>query len=282
MATIDMAWRETVEALTEGVIFHAAGGEVETCNAAAERILGLTLAQMRGVETLDPDWRAFQEDGSTFAPTSAPAMAALQTGRAQTSLIVGIDKPDGTLDLGVADSRIRSCAMAARPLRSRRSRSVTERRRADRTACARSRSAGSATSPSAQRAEEELRQRNRYIEAILERAPIGFAVHTIDDGVGRFVSARFEEIYGVARGTIDSHFTFFENVWPRDPVLRDEIRRRVVADMSSGDPARMQWENIPVPLAERRDALHQRDEHPAPGPEPDGVDGPGRDGAREG
>ena len=98
------------------------------------------------------------------------------------------------------------------------------------------------------RAEEALQQRNQYIETVLEQAPIGFAVHTIDDGVGRFVSARFEEIYGVRRGTIDSHYTFFDNVWPNHPDLREEIRRRVVADMTSGDARRMRWENVPVPL----------------------------------
>ena len=98
-------------------------------------------------------------------------------------------------------------------------------------------------------AEATLRQRNRYIETILEESPIGFAIHTIDDGVGRFVSARYEEIYGVPRGTIDSHYTFFDKVWPFDPELREQIRRRVVADMASGDASRMHWEKIPVQAA---------------------------------
>ena len=98
------------------------------------------------------------------------------------------------------------------------------------------------------RFEEALRQRNQYIETVFEQAPIGFAVHGIDDGVGRFVSARYEEIYGVRRGAIASHYTFFETVWPNHPDLREEIRRRVVADMASGDGNRMHWENVPVPL----------------------------------
>jgi PAS domain S-box-containing protein len=96
------------------------------------------------------------------------------------------------------------------------------------------------------RAEQQLRERNRYIDSILEQAPIGFAVHTISDGVGRFVTARFEEIYGVPRGSIDSHLTFFDKVWRNDAVVREEIRRRVVADMTSGDAARMHWENVPI------------------------------------
>jgi PAS domain S-box-containing protein len=98
------------------------------------------------------------------------------------------------------------------------------------------------------RFEEALRQRNQYIETVFEQAPIGFAVHAIDDGIGRFVSARYEEIYGVPRGAIVSHHTFFETVWPNHPELREEIRRRVVADMVSGDANRMHWENVPVPL----------------------------------
>jgi PAS domain S-box-containing protein len=99
------------------------------------------------------------------------------------------------------------------------------------------------------RAQEMLQRRNRYIETILEKAPIGFAIHTVDDGVARFVSARYEEIYGVPRGTIDSHYTFFDKVWPHDAGLREKIRRRVVADMQSGDASRMHWEQIPVPAA---------------------------------
>ena len=189
---------------------------------------------MRGVETLDPDWRAFQEDGSTFAPTSAPATAALQTGRAQTNLIVGIDKPDGTLTWISLSAHPLVCdgrpAAAITTLTE-----VTERRRAeDRLSAHQDRWQRDVAER--QRAEEELRQRNRYIETILERAPIGFAVHTIDDGVGRFVSARFEEILRRRAGAIDSHFTFFEKVWPRDAALRAEIRRRVVVDMSKRPP----------------------------------------------
>ena len=96
------------------------------------------------------------------------------------------------------------------------------------------------------RAEEALWKRNRYVETILEESPIGFAVHTVDDGVVRFVSARFEEIYGIPRGTIDTFDTFFDKVWPHNHDFRMQIRSRVVADMESGDASRMRWEDIPV------------------------------------
>ncbi len=162
MATMDMAWGETLEALTEGVVFHAASGEVETCNPAAERLLGLTLAQMRGVEALEPEWRAFQEDGSTFEPTSAPAMAALQTGRPQTSLIVGIDKPDGTLTWISLNAhplvREGRPAAAITTLTD-----VTERRRAEH-GLSMHQDRWQRDVVERKRAEEELRQRNRCRE----------------------------------------------------------------------------------------------------------------------
>ena len=98
-------------------------------------------------------------------------------------------------------------------------------------------------------AEETLRKRNEYIETVLEQAPIGFEAHTIDDGVVGFVSARFEEIYKVPRGTVTSFNDFFEKVWSHDPVFQEEIRRRVMADVASGDPSRMHWDNVPIKLA---------------------------------
>ena len=246
MASNDARWRDVLDALSEGVILHDADGLIESSNAAAERILGLTLGQMRGLEAIDPQWRAFRQDDAPVELVSA-ALVALQTGQPQTAISIGIDKPDGTLTWVSLDSRPivrdgRAEGVVTIVV------DVTERRRADQALLSQ-KGRWQRDIDERARAEEELRQRNRYIEAILERAPIGFAVHTIDDGVGRFVSARFEEIYGLPRGTIDSHFSFFDHVWPRDPVLRGMIRERVVADMASGDPSRMHWEDIPVPLA---------------------------------
>ena len=41
------------------------------------------------------------------------------------------------------------------------------------------------------KAEEKLRDRNKYIESILDNMPIGFAVNTIDDGVARYLNSNF-------------------------------------------------------------------------------------------
>jgi PAS domain S-box-containing protein len=94
-------------------------------------------------------------------------------------------------------------------------------------------------------AEIALEQQHRYIEAVLENAPIGFAVNSISDGVAQYVSARFEEIYGVPRGSLRTVDDYFNLVFT-DPVYREQIRTRILADMASGDAARMRWENLPI------------------------------------
>ena len=94
------------------------------------------------------------------------------------------------------------------------------------------------------RAEEALQKQHRFIQTILDHAPIGFAVNTINDGAFQYVNARFEEIYGVPRGALRSVENFFELVYP-DPVYREELRARIMADIASGDPTRMCWEDVP-------------------------------------
>ena len=95
------------------------------------------------------------------------------------------------------------------------------------------------------RAEETLKERNEFIETLLENAPIGFAVNTIDDGKIVFVSRNFENIYGVPPDSIRGVDDFFEKVY-LDPVFREKIRECTMADIATGEAARMRWENIPI------------------------------------
>ncbi|GIK40069.1 MAG: hypothetical protein BroJett011_39020 [Chloroflexota bacterium] len=94
-------------------------------------------------------------------------------------------------------------------------------------------------------AELKLQERNRFIDAILENAPIGFAVNTIRDGQVVFGSRKFEEIYGISRDSVNGIDEFFETAY-LDPVFREQIRERIMTDIASGDPAQMRWENIPL------------------------------------
>jgi len=80
---------------------------------------------------------------------------------------------------------------------------------------------------------------------ILEHIPIGLAVNHMDSGEVLFVNKRFSEIYGWPVNEILDIDSFFEKVYP-DPIFREQIKSRILADIHSGQPERMAWDNIPI------------------------------------
>ena len=68
------------ESMAQGVVYQAPDGRITQANPAAERILGLTLEQMRGRTSKDPRWRACRADGSELPGDEHPSMVALRTG----------------------------------------------------------------------------------------------------------------------------------------------------------------------------------------------------------
>jgi len=90
-------YRTVIETAAEGIVFQYADGSIFTCNASAERILGLTANQIIGSTSLDPLWHTVYEDGSPFPGDQHPAMVTLRTGEPQSNIVMGIHKPDGTL-----------------------------------------------------------------------------------------------------------------------------------------------------------------------------------------
>lgn len=90
-------YRTTVTAMTEGIVVQNRTGAIELCNAAAERILGLTADQLMGRTSIDPRWAAIHEDGAPFAGEKHPAMVALTTAKPVLNVVMGVHKPDGAL-----------------------------------------------------------------------------------------------------------------------------------------------------------------------------------------
>ncbi|WP_096662999.1 PAS domain S-box protein [Polaromonas sp. AET17H-212] len=89
-------FRSVVGALAEGIIMRDAEGRIFDCNASAERILGLTLAQMRGETLLGPTWQTLREDGSLMTEDERPSMVARRTGLPQSNVVLCYRKPDGS------------------------------------------------------------------------------------------------------------------------------------------------------------------------------------------
>jgi diguanylate cyclase (GGDEF)-like protein/PAS domain S-box-containing protein len=95
-ATEDACYRQAFEALAVGMVMQRADGVITLCNAAAERILGLSRDQLLGRASTDPRWRAIREDGSDFPGDQHPAMVCLATGKPQRDVVMGVLKPDGS------------------------------------------------------------------------------------------------------------------------------------------------------------------------------------------
>lgn len=86
-----------IESLHEGFILHDQHGTTLQANASAERMMGLTASQMKGLTPLDLTWRSIHEDGSDFPVDSYPAMMALRHGVSQHGVVIGIYQPEGEL-----------------------------------------------------------------------------------------------------------------------------------------------------------------------------------------
>jgi diguanylate cyclase (GGDEF)-like protein/PAS domain S-box-containing protein len=87
-------YRTLFETVPQGVVFQDARGRITSANPAAQRILGLTLAQMQGLTSIDPRWHAVHEDGSDFPGDQHPAMQALRSGQPVQGVRMGVHAPE--------------------------------------------------------------------------------------------------------------------------------------------------------------------------------------------
>ncbi len=87
-------YRRLFETMAQGVIYQAADGKIISANPAAERILGITLAQMQGKTSMDPRWKMIKEDGTPVPGEEHPAMIALKTHQTVGPVTRGVFHPD--------------------------------------------------------------------------------------------------------------------------------------------------------------------------------------------
>jgi PAS domain S-box-containing protein len=81
----------------EGMILQLADRSMLSCNAAAEKILGLTKEQMQGWASTHCPWRMIQGDGSPLSHDQHPANIALRTGQPCLEQVLGMYHPNGRL-----------------------------------------------------------------------------------------------------------------------------------------------------------------------------------------
>lgn len=85
--------RNLFETMTQGIIYVDASGEILTANPAAQRILGLTLDQIKSRTAYDSDWKAIHEDGSEFLSESHPSVFALKSRQEVRNVVMGVYNP---------------------------------------------------------------------------------------------------------------------------------------------------------------------------------------------
>jgi PAS domain S-box-containing protein len=93
----DLRYQSVIAAMGEGIVIHRQDGSIETANAAAVAILGLTIEQISGSAAIDPGWRAIYPDGTLFPYELHPAIVTLRTGTPLRDAPMGIQKPDGSI-----------------------------------------------------------------------------------------------------------------------------------------------------------------------------------------
>lgn len=95
-------------------------------------------------------------------------------------------------------------------------------------------------------AESELRESEAFIKAVMDNLPIGVAVNSVDPDVKfEYMNDNFLKFYRTSREALANPGAFWDVVY-EDPEFRESIKQRVLADNASGDPARMQWVDVPI------------------------------------
>jgi two-component system sensor histidine kinase/response regulator len=84
-----------VSALAEGVLLISADGRIETSNPAAQRILGMSQAEMSGLVEPSQHWQPIGEDGGILHPQYLPPLKTLTTGEPQRGVVVGVRRRNG-------------------------------------------------------------------------------------------------------------------------------------------------------------------------------------------
>ncbi len=81
--------------LPAGVVVFGPDGHIREGNREAERLLGLSLAQMQRQAAVDPAWRLLRDDGSDYAADDFAAKRTLDSGEPVRNETMGVQLPSG-------------------------------------------------------------------------------------------------------------------------------------------------------------------------------------------
>ncbi|MBN1534687.1 MAG: PAS domain S-box protein [Spirochaetes bacterium] len=198
----EVQYRTLFETMTQGVVYQSPDGRITGANPAAQRILGLSLDEMRGKTSHDPGWRAIRADGSVFPGEEHPAMRSLRTGREMTNEFMGVYNP--------AEERYRWIIVDAVP-QFRPGETVpwqvyttftdiTERKRV----------------------EEALRESEELFSTVVHNISTLIGISSVEEGVFREVNDTFLRLTGFSRDEVIGRSSRSLNLWV-DEAERDSL-----------------------------------------------------------
>jgi two-component system, cell cycle sensor histidine kinase and response regulator CckA len=93
----DALYQTVFRSMSEGIAVHDADGTIRATNPAAERVLGLTRAQIAGRAATDPRWQLVTAAGDPLDTAAIPSERVRVSGESVTDHIIGVHRPSGEL-----------------------------------------------------------------------------------------------------------------------------------------------------------------------------------------
>ncbi len=117
----------------------------------------------------------------------------------------------------------------------------------------------------AEESEKKLKEQELFTRIVMEHLPIGIAVNSVDPTVEfSYMNDKFAKFYRVKKEDLLPPNDFWQVVY-QDPDSREKIKKRVMEDCASGDPARMVWEDVQVKRPGKDDFFISARNIPVPG-----------------
>ena len=94
--------------------------------------------------------------------------------------------------------------------------------------------------------QRKLNDNEEYIKNVLDSIPVGIAVFTFKPEISFvYYNQNFLKYHRIPEKALESIDTFWKSAY-EDPVFREEIKEKILTELETGDPERMQWYEVPV------------------------------------
>ena len=90
-------YRTLIQKIQTAVVIHGPDTRILTCNPIAQKLLGLTEAQMLGKTAIDKDWHFFNADGTLMEVEEYPVNQVIAKRQPLRNLVAGVHRPSKEL-----------------------------------------------------------------------------------------------------------------------------------------------------------------------------------------